>query len=253
MIVAFAHILVAYVVLVMPWIGRYKYQKLEQHLAARIPNARLRFYHLTVLQQWLLVAIVLLFAQLASVNWRSLGLMAPYSWAATEALLIMFAVALGLSVILFRYTGDRFLRRFLKMAGALIPATATERIWFAGVSLGAGVTEELLFRGFLLWYLSFFWPQLKLVPLIVISSLLFGFCHIYQGWMGIIGTSVLGAVLAWMYIATGSLVLPATIHALIDLRVLAILTPGRMGSLQRDTPRDQAQHMEKTGPSFRSG
>ena len=229
---AFAHLLVAYMVLVMPWIGRYKYRKLQQRLAAGVPDARVHFYRITVVQQWALVLLILLFARVASLPWRAIGLAQPASWSTTRDLLITFAVAIAISVILFRCTGDRFLRRLLKMAGALIPDKTAERFWFGAVSLGAGVTEELLFRGFLFWYLGFFFPQLTLVQLIVISSVLFGFCHVYQGWVGIVGTGVLGAILMWMYVSTESLVLPMTIHALIDLRILAIFTPGRMRSLQ---------------------
>jgi CAAX protease family protein len=231
MIPSFAHLLVAYMVLVMPWIGRYKYRKLQHHLATGVPDARVHFYRLTVVQQWALVGVILLFARVASLPWRAIGLAQPASWSTTRDLLITFTIAIAISVILFRCTGDRFLRRLLKMAGALIPDKLAERFWFAAVSLGAGVTEELLFRGFLFWYLGFFFPQLTLVQLIVVSSALFGFCHIYQGWVGIVGTGVLGAVLMWMYFSTESLVLPMVIHALIDLRILAILTPGRMRSL----------------------
>lgn len=231
MIFAFAHLLVAYMVLVMPWIGRHKYRKLQQRLATGTPDARVHCYRLTVLQQWALVVLVLLFARVASLPWRALGIAAPASWSTTRDLLITFVIAIALSVILFRCTGDRFLRRLVKIAGALIPERTAERFWFAAVSVGAGVTEELLFRGFLFWYLGFFFPQLSLVQLIVISSALFGFCHLYQGWIGIIGTGVLGAVLMWMYVSTESLLLPISIHALIDLRILAIFTPGRMRCL----------------------
>jgi membrane protease YdiL (CAAX protease family) len=231
MILALAHLMVVYVVLVMPWIGRYKYRKLQRQLATGVADARPRFYRITVVQQWLLVCLVLLFTRLASLPWRALGLTPPTAWAVTRSLLITFTIAIFISVILFRLTGDRFLRRLLKMAGALIPDRTAERFWFAAVSLGAGVSEELLFRGFLFWYLGFFFPRLTLVQLIVFSSLIFGVCHLYQGWVGVVGTGVLGAVLMGMYLSTESLVLPIAIHALIDLRILAILTPGRMRSL----------------------
>ncbi|HVO61312.1 MAG TPA: CPBP family intramembrane glutamic endopeptidase [Terriglobales bacterium] len=253
MIFTIAHLLVAYTILVMPWIGRYKYRKLQRNLAAGHIDARARFYRLTVVQQWSLVLLIVLFARAASLPWRALGLVAPVSWPVTRDLLIMFTIAIMTSVILFRLTGDRFLRRLLKMAGALIPENAVERFWFAAVSLGAGVTEELLFRGFLFWYLGFFFPQLSLVQLIVVSSLLFGFCHVYQGWVGIIGTGVLGAILMWMYLSTESLLLPMTVHALIDLRILAIFTPGRMRSLQCASAQAPEQGIEKADPSLRSG
>lgn len=252
MIGAFAHILVAYMVLLMPWIGRFKYRKLQDSLAAGIPDARLRFYRLSVAQQALLVGVVLLYARLAALPWHALGLAAPYSWTAARDLLLTFAIAIGLSILVFRRTGDRFLRRLLKMAGALIPAMARERVWFAGLSLGAGISEELLFRGFLLWYLSFFFPQLNRVQLIVLSSLLFGFCHVYQGWIGIVGTGILGAVFAWLYLSTASLLLPVAIHALVDLRLLAILTPGRIESLQPHPPKGNGPDLEQADHLFRS-
>jgi membrane protease YdiL (CAAX protease family) len=252
MIFTIAHLLVAYTVLVMPWIGRYKYRKLQRDVAAGLTDARPRFYRLTVVQQWALVLLIVLFARAASLPWRALGLVAPVSWSVTRDLLVTFTFAIIVSVILFRVTGDRFLRRLLKMAGALIPENTGERLWFAALSLGAGVTEELLFRGFLFWYLGFFFPQLSLVQLIVVSSLMFGFCHIYQGWVGIVGTGVLGAILMWMYVSTESLVLPMAIHALIDLRILAIFTPGRMRALC-GLPTGPGQQPQNPDPSLRSG
>ncbi len=248
MTLALAHLLVAYVVLIMPWIGRYKYRRFQQQLSAGAKEARLRFYRLGVGQQWLLVAIILVFTRFASLPLRVMGLASPYSWNTAGSLLITFAIAIGASVILFRWTGDRFLRRLLKMAGALSPATAPERLWFAAICLGAGVSEELLFRGFFLWYLNLYLPRLDLMQLIVFSSLIFGFCHVYQGWMGVLGTGALGAILAWMYLSTGSLMLPMTIHTLIDLRILAIFTPGRMRSLQL-SPNLHAPQPEKADPS----
>jgi membrane protease YdiL (CAAX protease family) len=86
----------------------------------------------------------------------------------------------------------------------------------------------------------------------VVSSAIFGFCHIYQGWVGIVGTGVLGAVLMWMYLSTESLLLPIVIHALIDLRILAIFTPGRMRSLCA-FPTAPGQQQQNPDPSLRSG
>lgn len=253
MMLVFAHVLFAYMVLVMPWIGRYKYRKLQKRVADGVPDARVRFYRVTVLQQWALVVLILLLARVNSLPWRALGIGVPHSWLITRDLLITFALAIAFSVVLFRCTGDRFLRRLLKMAGALIADKPAERFWFAAVSVGAGVSEELLFRGFLFWYLGFFFPQLSLIQLVVLSSVLFGFCHIYQGVLGIVATGVLGAVLMWMYVSTESLVLPMAIHALIDLRILAIFTPGRMRSLQCAPTQASRQGTETGGPSLRSG
>jgi membrane protease YdiL (CAAX protease family) len=227
----FAHVLIAYILLVMPWVGRLKYRRLEQQLTAGILGARVHFYRLSVLQQLALTGLVVLFARQAFLPLKALGIALPESWTINRSLLITFTAAIGASIVLFRLTGDPFLRRLVKMAGALIPSTAAERVWFALVSVGAGTSEELLFRGFVLWYLNWFF-HLPLLERIALSSLLFGYCHLYQGWLGVAGTTLVGAVIAWMYVVSGSLLLPITIHALIDLRILAIFTPKRMRSLK---------------------
>jgi CAAX protease family protein len=247
MALAIAHLLLAYTILVSPWFARYKYKQLQRRLAEGVPEARLRFYRLGVTQQWLRVGLILVFLWLSGLAPRMLGLTRPQSWELTLNLLITFFLAIVFSIFLFRYTGGPLLRRLLKMAGALIPTTPRERIWFAIISIGAGASEELLFRGLLLWYLNFFFPQLSLVQLIVISSAVFGYCHLYQGWTGMVGTGVVGALFAWLYLFTGSLVLPMVVHALVDLRILAVLTPRRLQSLQSQLG-DQAKPLEGARP-----
>ena len=247
MALAIAHILLAYTILFGPWFARYKYRQLQRRIAEGVPEARLRFYRLGVTQQWLRVGVILLFLRLAGLSPRMVGLTRPQSWEVTRDLLITFFLAIVFSIFLFRYTGGPLLRRLLKMAGAIIPTTARERIWFAIISIGAGVSEELLFRGLLIWYLNFFFPQIGLVLLIVISSAVFGYCHLYQGWAGMVGTGIVGALFAWLYLSTGSLILPMAVHALVDLRILAVLTPRRLQSLQSQMG-EQSKRLESAHP-----
>ena len=53
-------------------------------------------------------------------------------------------------------------------------------------------------------------------------AIAFGLAHLYQGVRGVLLTGVLGAYLAWLTISSGSLLPAMAIHALIDLRVLAL-------------------------------
>jgi membrane protease YdiL (CAAX protease family) len=118
------------------------------------------------------------------------------------------------------------------MVSALIPTSAAERRWFAAIALGAGISEEIVFRGFLLFYLESY-ARLSSMEMIVVSSLLFGFCHIYQGWFGVLGTTFAGFCFAFLYVSSGSLLGPIIVHAAVDLRLLLILTPERLASLQK--------------------
>jgi len=117
------------------------------------------------------------------------------------------------------------------MAGAILPVTARERWLFVAISIGAGISEEMLFRGFLLYYLDQHFPGLDSGAQILMSGLVFGWAHLFQGWRGIALTGMLGAAFALLYIATGSLLSPIVIHAAIDLRILLIVTPERMRAL----------------------
>lgn len=120
------------------------------------------------------------------------------------------------------------------MVGAMLPLSRTERSWFAGVSVGAGISEELVFRGFLLYYIAGNLPGIGIAWRIALAAIIFGLCHFYQGWQGMLGTAILGAVLGGLYVATGSLLLPIILHALIDLRILLIFTPKRLQALQAE-------------------
>ena len=86
------------------------------------------------------------------------------------------------------------------------------------LSVTAGVVEEIVYRGFVLWCLFLYFPDWLAL---VISSVAFGLAHIYQGWAGVFKTGVLGLVLAMIYVGTGTIWVPVIIHALIDVLQMA--------------------------------
>jgi membrane protease YdiL (CAAX protease family) len=49
--------------------------------------------------------------------------------------------------------------------------------------------------------------------------------HIYQGVGGVLVTTLMGAVLGLVFLATGSLIFAMAVHALMDLRLLAMPAP----------------------------
>jgi membrane protease YdiL (CAAX protease family) len=52
--------------------------------------------------------------------------------------------------------------------------------------------------------------------------------HGYQGLSGIIGTAIIGGVLALVFVVSGNLWLPIALHVATDLRVLFLLRPGEL-------------------------
>jgi len=102
----------------------------------------------------------------------------------------------------------------------LLPRNPIETILFGALALSAGICEELIYRGFLLrylteqpWGLAFEWS-------LFCSALIFGLAHAGQGMSGMVATAVIGLFLGWLYFTSGSLLPPMVIHSLIDLRIL---------------------------------
>jgi len=145
---------------------------------------------------------------------------------------IAFAVGSLLQVVLVRRRAaarEKILRAFKRFA-FILPVTQEERAWFALVSVTAGICEETLYRGFMIRYLSNGPWHAGLWIAVAIASISFGLAHGYQGLSGIIGTALIGAVMAVIFLASGNLWLPMALHAIIDLRILLLLRPGDLAS-----------------------
>lgn len=234
-----SHLLVAYMILIWPALIRRRYQSLQQRLQQGDPRARMRAYRRMLLHQGAMVLVVMAILVLGAIPASRVGFMKPVGGTLQTDIVLSFLGGVIASGLILRWKGDHLLQRLFKMAGALLPITAQERWTFAAISVGAGFSEELLFRGFLIDYLNQNFAGLDTWALILISSVIFGFAHLYQGWRGTILTGGLGCAFALLYTFTESLFAPVVIHAAVDLRLLIIVTPKRMRAfgLAQDMPR----------------
>lgn len=224
-----AHLLFAYAALIEPILGVWQYQDLQQHLQTD-QDARRRFYRRILLVEWAWVAVIGFILLPTPSPLQAIGLVTPQfnAWSQGD----IFGFVLGLLipilvVIVLVRKSPHFARRYRQMllepAAALLPATSSERRAWVAVALTAGICEELLFRGFLFFYLTQVFPTaLPVSGVILISSAIFGLAHIYQGWKGVFGAGMGGLGLAFIYVFTGSLWPSMALHALIDLRVLIL-------------------------------
>jgi len=105
---------------------------------------------------------------------------------------------------------------------ALLPRTQAERRTFVGLAVTAGVCEEIIYRGFLLAYVAWLAPDLTDGWRVLIVSIAFGFAHAYQGRRGIVLTGIVGIGMGSLVVTSGSLLPAIAIHALIDLRIVAL-------------------------------
>ncbi len=215
--------IVLYLVIGEPLYGKRAYQRLLATLG-QDPFARVRFYRKIIILEWALVFLVLLTLRMAGEPMASIGLGAPRF--DSQSLVLLIALLMGIAAPLVLGAVSPGYRKGLQQQTeplrGMLPERRDERWWFALVSVTAGVCEEILFRGFLIAYLTTLVPGLPDVGALLITGVIFGMAHLYQGWTGVVTTGVLGVVLGLFYFYTGSLLWPIVAHALLDLRVLAL-------------------------------
>ena len=215
--------LAAALVLVQPVLGRRRYQRLLRTLEAD-RSARIRHYRRGIAGEWTAVGIVGVIGLLADRAPASAGLTGRGLGGAAEEVAEV-ALALAVTVVIFRFGGEALkeaLRRQARGFVALLPTTQDERLTFAALAVTAGVCEEILFRGFGISYVRWLWPAASHAALVAATSVPFGLAHLYQGARGVVLTGIVGALLASLTLSTGTLVPAIVVHALLDLRVLAL-------------------------------
>jgi CAAX protease family protein len=217
------------------------YRRLARASEHELPRVRRSVYAQAAVLQWSLCAVVLVRWALAGRLWRWLGLVPRVTWG-LGGVLVGFAIVAGMIARQRRQALDddealeRVRARF-RHVQRMLPTTPDELAAFYRLSVTAGICEELLYRGFVIWYLvnltlalqhhamagggphpgwmhltagAAFWPAAAL------SSLVFGVGHAYQGARGMLLTGVAGMFFAAVYWITGSLFAPMLLHALMD-------------------------------------
>lgn len=212
----------AFAVFLMVGVPLLSWRSARPEQLREIPKTAL--YFSAVVSQWVLALIGVLVIWVAGLAWQAVGLVpvAESEFLKWTAVLVLVSVAgLGL-VLLLEQRG--WWPKESEMVQLLLPQTSREKLWsLLGLAPTAGLCEEFLYRGFLLaeaavWFHSAGWG-------VVISSIAFGFAHFYQGLNGMVRAGLLGALLAWPVVQTGSIYPSMTAHFLIDVVALLWLGP----------------------------
>ncbi|MGN2247209.1 type II CAAX prenyl endopeptidase Rce1 family protein [Frateuria sp. GZRR35] len=237
--------LAAWLLLGEPLLGRWSHRRLLAALAAGQPGARLRFYRSWTGMAWALAFVTALVVLAQGWSPGEVGLRWPHIGdvgrgfvdGMTGALIAGAAVGIVLSRRKRSAAprvagGDKVLR--------MLPHNRAERWGFSALAVTAGLTEEWIWRGFAAAALHAAWPQLAMLPTVVVLALAFGWAHFYQGLGGMLATALLGGLLGWLYLSSGSLLLPMLLHVLIDLR--ALLVPVGTGASNPQTDVQTSMH-----------
>lgn len=220
---SFAIALLAYLVIVVPLLGVWENRRLVSWVAAGRLNARLIAYRWTIVWQWATVFVLLgwwlrdgrmaapLFMTIEISGWQWLSAVA--AGAASVLLLIQTRRALSDREELVK------VREKIGDLETLVPRGPYEMNVFSVLAVTAGICEEIVYRGVLMAVaISVVGPW----PAMVATSVIFGLAHVYQGVGGVLKTTVVGLVMAFLTLMSGSLLPAIVLHAVIDL------TSGRM-------------------------
>ncbi|HEX4303322.1 MAG TPA: CPBP family intramembrane glutamic endopeptidase [Rhizomicrobium sp.] len=190
------------------------------HRFGRAPDRSLIPRYLqTATRGWIVAALI-------AADWiwsgrapTALGLALPPGLYGEIGLVIVAAATFAIAIQLLRL--DKIVKpeRIAKMQQQMreikiLPRTRAERNVFFLVAITAGIWEELLYRGFLFWFLA---PYAGALGAAALSTVMFGLGHIYQGWRGALRATAVGLLFAVGYAVSGSLWWLIWAHALVDI------------------------------------
>ena len=182
------------------------------------PEALTRVYGIIMGGEWLEAIFVAVRWWMLARPWTALWLFPPRGWRLLASMLAVLAVAalfLLQTRSLARLSAEKraALRSRLGRLIALVPHTTAEYRWFVVLSVTAGICEELLYRGFLVWALQR-WVGLEWAA--VISVIAFGAGHAYQG-KDVVRPTLAGVVLQGIALLTGSILPGILVHVMLDV------------------------------------
>lgn len=100
-----------------------------------------------------------------------------------------------------------------------MPENEQEVRLFYLVAISAAIAEEIVFRGFFVYYFTTWfdgnpWSYWLAIGL---PSLIFAISHYYQGWKAMTKIALLSLIFGWLLVYTRSLLIPVVLHFAVDV------------------------------------
>jgi uncharacterized protein len=225
-------LLIVFLLTYEPIYGYFDYQKFTARVRGN-PKERVRYYKKVMIGLWVPTLVILGLVLIGRATFVDIGI-SGIQWN-TETLgpwitFISFGLGIVYFFILIYYlVGARVsekLRNSIKQAKEqelaknqfteIIPVSKEDQKVWTYVSWTAGITEEIIYRGFLIFALTALFPNLSIWIVLVASSFVFGLAHTYQGLGNVVRTSLIGLFFAILYIGLGSIIPLIVLHFLID-------------------------------------
>ena len=201
---------------ILPWRGRARMKKLLAMPAVGTLE-RLVLYASTIAFQWLAVTVVAWRLWIHNYSAGQLGLTVP-----DRVQIAVASLAGALAIAALQWLNLRRIGRIpvqsrgplQAIAERILPQSALELLPYLALAITAGICEEFLYRGFAMAALS----GLGLAgwSIVLVSSVLFGLAHSYQGRGGMVMTLFVGLVFGASRLSYHSLVPAIFWHSAAD-------------------------------------
>lgn len=202
---------------VVPWRGWARLQRLLA-LPTITGRDRILLYLTSIATQWIVTALIAWRAFARGLTFSALGLKLN----SLPNLLLVGIFGAGLLGLAHWFNLRRISRsnnpaadRLKSLAAKIFPHTNGEAAIFCGLAITAGICEEFLYRGFVFAALSH--ASVPSWAVLLVSSVMFGLAHAYQGRAGMFGTLILGTIFGSVRIMYDSLVPVIFWHAAVDI------------------------------------
>ncbi len=218
------YLLFMYIIVGEPILGVQLSRWLSRKVAAD-SAARTRYYQLTLLVQWVWMAMIAVIlipveAPLAAIGLR---LWKPEAWLLSAVVLALLGGAVA--VMAFVPKVRAFLQQRTRPASPLHPTTAAERGWHAAALLSAAFCEGMLYLGFFWFFIERHFPGVPPLFVIVAATVIYGTSRMSTGSGELLETAFTGLALAMLYFFSGSLLLPIFVRLLFSVREIFLLKP----------------------------
>ncbi len=179
---------------------------------------RLNLYASTIAFQWFAVAVVAWRAWAHGFTASQLGLTIQ-----DRTRILIASIAGAVTIAALQWLNLRRAGRIpveargpiQALAERILPQSTVELLPYLALAITAGLCEEFLYRGFAMAVLVH--VGLQAWAVVLLSSILFGLAHSYQGRGGIVMTLLIGLILGTSRIAYDSLVPAIFWHSAVDV------------------------------------
>lgn len=236
-----AWVIVGYMLLFIPIAELLSYRRYKKQIAAQTFKKQM-FYNSVFVELWTPVIVILFLMLKGEIKLQDIGLSAivwnPFginNWLFAGAIILVAIPVLIILLSIYNYVGiksspifrEAYIAAVKKGASneeqeanivrAILPTSKQEKVQWTFVSITAGITEEILFRGFLVYCFHYAFPSIPIPFLCLLQAIPFSLMHLYQGMKGVLMTLGMGVIFGLYVIVFGSIIPAIIVHILVDL------------------------------------